>query len=144
ASAPDFPPKENRWSPRKGAPQRKRKVSERPLARKNATLNFAAHTSAPCIRRETQCQRVPRTRADAARHAPTEQIRSSFFTPARAESPLRPLLDRNHLLAYRHADVLAQRAVKTVVFQLLEDVRAPTGCARDCEHRGKEISRNAK
>jgi hypothetical protein len=61
-----------------------------------------------------------------------------------AKLRLRPLLDRNHLLTYRHADVLAQRAVKTVVFQLLQHVCAPTGCARHREHRGKEISWNSK
>jgi len=56
--------------------------------------------------------------------------------------PLLALIDRNNLLASGLADVLAQRAVKPIVFQLFEDVCAPSGTTGNRKNRGEEISRN--
>ena len=62
----------------------------------------------------------------------------------RSYSRLWPLIDGNHFLADRLAGVFAERAVKTIVLELFENVRAPTRRARDGEDRREQIRRNAE
>jgi hypothetical protein len=53
-----------------------------------------------------------------------------------------PLIDGNDFLTNRLADILTQRAVKTIVFQLFEDVCAPSGTTGNRKNRSEEIRRN--
>src|SRR6266404_7630055 len=55
---------------------------------------------------------------------------------------LRPLIDGNDFLTRRLAGVLAERAVKPIVFQLFEDVCAPSRTTGNGKNRGEEIRRN--
>lgn len=54
------------------------------------------------------------------------------------------LVDWNDLFANRFAHVFAQGAVQTIVFELLQNVRAPAGTTGDCEYRREKIGRDAE
>ena len=53
--------------------------------------------------------------------------------------PLLAFFQRDDLLADRFTHILTERSVKTIVFQLLQHVRAPARAARDRKHRSKQI-----
>jgi len=54
-----------------------------------------------------------------------------------------PLVDRHDFFADRFADVLAERTVKAIVLELLENLRAPAGAAGNGKDRGEQIGRDA-
>jgi len=57
-------------------------------------------------------------------------------------SCLRPLIDRNDFLADGLADILTQRAVKAIVFQLFKHVCTPAGATGNGKNRCEEIGWN--
>src|SRR5438874_11318587 len=63
----------------------------------------------------------------------------SRSTPGKSRS----VIDRHDFLADRLADVFAQWTIETIVFELLKDVCAPAGAARNREYWGKQIGRNS-
>jgi hypothetical protein len=65
---------------------------------------------------------------------------AGMATEPRCDS--RTLVDRHHFFANRLADVFAQWPVETIIFELLENVCAPAGRARNRKNRSKEIGRN--
>src|SRR4051794_2593059 len=71
-----------------------------------------------------------------------EIVRRISFLPCDDCEVSSALIDRDDFLADRLADILAQRTEETVVFQLLENMRAPPGGAGNRKHRRKEVGRD--
>ena len=60
-------------------------------------------------------------------------------TPGESDS----IIDRHDFLADRLADVFAERAIKPIVFELLENMRAPAGAPCHREYGREQIGRNS-